>query len=102
MLTHQLENCSDGHWSDPVMVQLRFGFPEKIDGPLGALNCLVQRWPKFGGEKYSRAKQLCMAALGGRVPCESARVAFVAAAEEAEVLASNTKHGKSISGNATA
>jgi len=52
---------------------------------------LLQRWPKFGGEKYARAKQLCMAALGGRGhPCESAGIAFVAAAKEAELLASYT------------
>ncbi len=83
------------------MVQLRFGFPERIDGPLKALNYLVERWPKFGGEEYTRAKQVCMAALGGRVPCESARLAFMAAAEEAEVLASDRKHRKSIAGSAT-
>ncbi|MCV9960418.1 DUF982 domain-containing protein [Pararhizobium sp. BT-229] len=29
-----------------------------------------------------------MAALGGRIPCQSARVAFLAAAEEAQALVS--------------
>ncbi len=87
MLIHQTENCSEAHWHSPVMVQLRFGFPEEIDGPLKALNCLVYRWPVLGGEDYSRAKEMCMAALGGRIPCGTARAAFVAAAEEAEALA---------------
>ncbi|MCV9967010.1 DUF982 domain-containing protein [Pararhizobium sp. BT-229] len=87
MLIHQTENCSETRWRNPVMVQLRFGFPEEIDGPLKALNCLVYRWPVLGGEDYSRAKEMCMAALGGRIPCGSARTAFVAAAKEAEALA---------------
>jgi hypothetical protein len=61
--------------------------PEDIATPLQALNCLAQRWPKVGGEQYEKARHLCMAALGGREPYETVRAAFVAAAEEAEVLA---------------
>jgi hypothetical protein len=87
MLVIKPENCSDVRWSTPVTVQLRYGFPEHIETPLQALNCLAQRWPKVGGEAYLRARQLCMAALGGRIPGETVRAAFVAAAEEAEVLA---------------
>lgn len=75
-----------------MVVQLRFGFPELIDGPLQALNCLAQRWPTVGGEAYVKARHLCMAALGDRVPCETVRTAFVAAAEEADVLALAPRH----------
>lgn len=86
MMVIKPENCSDVRWSTPVTVQLRYGFPEDIETPLQALNCLAQRWPKVGGEDYLRARHLCMAALGGRIPCETVRAAFVAAAEEAELL----------------
>ncbi|WP_372352938.1 DUF982 domain-containing protein [Pararhizobium sp. BT-229] len=48
--------------------------------------CIVG--PPLGGEEYGRAKKMCMAALGGRIPCQSARVAFLAAAEEAQALVS--------------
>jgi hypothetical protein len=94
MLVIKPENCSDVRWSEPVTVQLRYGFPEEIETPLQALNCLAQRWPKVGGEEYMRARQLCMAALGGRVPCETVRLAFAAAAEEAEVLADGNMRSK--------
>lgn len=92
MLVLQHENCSETRWGDPVVVQLRPGSPEEIDGPLKALNCLVHRWPPLGGEEYGRAKEMCMAALGGRIPCQSARVAFLAAAEEAETLVSGNQN----------
>lgn len=91
MLVTKSENCSDVRWSEPVTVQLRYGFPEDIETSLQALNCLAQRWPKVGGEEYIRARQLCMAALGRRVPCETVRTAFAAAAEEAEVLADRNR-----------
>lgn len=87
MLVIRPENSNYISWSEPVTVQLRYGFPEDIATPLQALNCLAQRWPKVGGEQYEKARHLCMAALGGRLPCETVRAAFVAAAEEAEVLA---------------
>jgi hypothetical protein len=86
MLVIKPENCNDVRWSEPVPVQLRYGFPEEIETPLQALNCLAQRWPKVGGVAYERARGICMAALGGRVPCETVRAAFIAAAEEAAVL----------------
>jgi hypothetical protein len=98
MLVIKPENCSDVSWNEPVLVQLRFGFPEKIETPLQALNCLAQRWPKVGGDQYEKARHLCMAALGGRVPCDTVRAAFVAAAEEAEVLAHETRILKPPSG----
>ncbi|MEK1933166.1 MAG: DUF982 domain-containing protein [Pararhizobium sp.] len=88
MLVIKPEKCSDARWSHPVIVQLRFGLPEQINSPLQALNCLAQRWPKVGGEAYVKARNLCLAALGDRVPCEAVRAAFVAAAEEADVLVS--------------
>ncbi|WP_426124457.1 DUF982 domain-containing protein [Pararhizobium sp. PWRC1-1] len=99
MLVIKPENCSDVSWNEPVLVQLRFGFPEKIETPLQALNCLAQRWPKVGGEQYERARHLCMAALGGRVQCDTVRVAFVAAAEEADVLAHETRKPAPTFGN---
>jgi hypothetical protein len=92
MLVITPQNCSDVHWNVPVVVQLRFGFPEPINGPLQALNCLSQRWPARGrGDAYVKARHLCMAALGDRVPCETVRAAFVVAAEEADVLALATR-----------
>jgi hypothetical protein len=48
MLVIKPENCNDVRWSEPVPVQLRYGFPEEIETPLQALNCLAQRWPKVG------------------------------------------------------
>lgn len=86
MIIEKSERCADVVWSEPVTIQLRQGQSEKISGPLQALNCLAQRWPEAAGEQYWKAKTLCMAALGERIPCEGVREAFVAAAAEAHML----------------
>ncbi|WP_421869076.1 DUF982 domain-containing protein [Pararhizobium sp.] len=86
MLVIKPENCDDLQWLEPVTVQLRYGLLEEIYSPLQALNCLSQRWPKVGGLEFERAKEACMAALEAKIPCESARYAFLNAAEEADVL----------------
>ncbi|WP_438750268.1 DUF982 domain-containing protein [Pararhizobium sp. O133] len=86
MIIQKAERCADVMWSEPVEIRLGYGQPEKISGPLQALNCLAQRWPDTGGEEYLKAKTLCMAALGERIPCAGVRDAFVAAAAEADML----------------
>ncbi|KQS90865.1 MULTISPECIES: DUF982 domain-containing protein [unclassified Rhizobium] len=86
MIIQKSDRCADVVWAEPVMIQLRQGEPEKISGPLQALNCLAQRWPEAEGEQYWKAKKLCMAALGERIPCAGVRDAFVAAAAEAHML----------------
>ncbi|MDO9418592.1 DUF982 domain-containing protein [Pararhizobium sp.] len=86
MIVLKPENCSALRWSHPVRIQLRPGSEEDILGPLQALNCLTTRWSKPPGPESARARQLCMAALGERVPCDVVKDAFVAAAEEAGLL----------------
>lgn len=88
MIIEKPERCNDLVWSEPVTIRLGYGQPERINGPLQALNCLTQRWPDTAGENYLKAKTLCMAALGERIPCEGVRDAFVAAAAEADALVS--------------
>ena len=80
-------NCSDICWAEPVRVRVGHGVPVNIDGPQSALNTMMQRWPQTGGEQYKRARKLCMAALGRRVPAASIRDDFVAACVEADILA---------------
>jgi hypothetical protein len=87
MLIETEMNCSDICWTTPVKVTLGFGNQISIDGPQSALNAMTQRWPATRGERYERARNLCMAALGRRVAAASIRDDFVAACTEAGVLA---------------
>ncbi len=80
------KNCCDLRWHIPVSVLLGHSLPEDIHGPYEALNCLTHRWPEERGEHYERARQLCMAAMGRRIPAEIVREAFVAASGEAGLL----------------
>ena len=88
MIIQKLARCADVVWAEPVTIKLGYGQPEKINGPLQALNCLAQRWPDTAGVEFLKAKTLCMVALGERIPCAGVRDAFVAAAVEADMLVS--------------
>ncbi len=79
-------NCSDISWAQPVRVRVGHGMPVDIDGPQSALNTMTQRWPQKRGEPYDRARRLCMAALGRRVPAASIRDDFIAACIDAGIL----------------
>ncbi len=84
MLVETAMNCSEIHWTEPVKVRGPQGQLVEIDGPLAALNTM-QRWPGVPGEQYNRARSLCMASLGRRVPACSIRDDFVAACMEAGI-----------------
>lgn len=85
MLMETEKKCSELRWGDPVQVRIQHGRLEDICGPQDALNCLTHRWPVDRGVDFERARQLCMAALGGRIPLNNVRDAFVAACVEAKL-----------------
>ncbi|AFL51375.1 hypothetical protein USDA257_c28040 [Sinorhizobium fredii USDA 257] len=60
--------------------------PLEIDGPYAALNVMAHRWPDVRGDRYDKAKRLCMAALGRRVAACSIKDDFIEACIEADIL----------------
>ena len=87
MLVLKPEKCGDVRWSIPVVVQLRFGFPEPIEGTALGIELSCTALAHCGGEAHVKARH-----LGDCVPCETVRAAFVAAAEEADLLALAPRH----------
>ena len=87
MLIETAMNCSDIHWTEPVKVRGPQGQVIKIDGPLAALNAMTHNWPGGQSKQYNRARHLCMAALGRRVPACSIRDDFIAACVDAGIFA---------------
>ncbi|MDQ0320026.1 hypothetical protein QO002_002164 [Pararhizobium capsulatum DSM 1112] len=84
MLIETEMNCSDIRWSVPVPVRTPKGRKLDVCGPQEAMNVLAMDWPKDErGEHYERARKLCMAAMGRRVPAETMRDDFIEACLEA-------------------
>jgi len=73
-------------WNEPVNLRIGYGMPERIRSPKDALNHLLFRWPTVRGEKYSTARNICSAAEGNSLLHNEARMAFVEACVEADVL----------------
>ncbi|NTJ08117.1 DUF982 domain-containing protein [Rhizobium lusitanum] len=73
-------------WNEPVYLRIGYGMPERIRSPKDALNHLLFRWPTVRGEKYSTARHICSAAEGNSLLHNEARMAFVEACVEADVL----------------
>lgn len=73
-------------WSEPVYLRIGYGMPETIRSPKDALNYLLFRWPTVRGEKYRSARHICAAAEGNSLLRNEARMAFVEACVEADVL----------------
>lgn len=73
------------HWQKPVKLGFGLGGNRVVNGPVEALICLTDMWPRRDGAHYIRAKNACKAAIEGRLTAEEAREEFVAAADEAQV-----------------
>lgn len=52
-----------------------------------AAEILLYKWPVKPGPKNLKAQRLCLRCLEGKCSPEQARAAFIAAAEEADILA---------------
>ncbi|WP_375165846.1 DUF982 domain-containing protein [Chelativorans sp.] len=78
-----------GHWSEPVAVRLgpTGGIMDAVDSTLEAVQVLIHQWPVQGGPLHRQALAVCFDVLDGSTDVAAARQAFVAAAEEAGILA---------------
>ena len=83
MTTHKT-----GKWLRAVFVEIEFEEETavlQIDNTREAAECLSNLWPYDDGIEFLNAVRLCSAAMDGRTDDESARVAFMAAAMEADI-----------------
>lgn len=73
-------------WSKTVVVQIRprSGFIP-VSNTRTAFDLLISRWPVTSGKAFWAAQEICLAAMDRRVPHEDARLAFIAAATEANI-----------------
>ena len=79
---------SVGWFSKPVSVAVGIaGDVQIVENAHDAMELLSGKWREQGSERYRAAKRACQGALRGEVSAEAARQAFIAAAEEARVLA---------------
>ncbi|MGO6719847.1 DUF982 domain-containing protein [Rhizobium ruizarguesonis] len=74
----------EGTWSEPVFVQVGMNAPEAVGGASEALEFLANRW-KGSRRKHAFAREICAAAVSGHVSQETARKAFIQAADEARM-----------------
>lgn len=74
-------------WPAGVAINLdAIGGPFIVESTREAAILLMDHWPVGQGTAFLHALDLCADALGDDVPAEEARLAFVAAAEEAHSL----------------
>ncbi|TCR75604.1 DUF982 domain-containing protein [Rhizobium sp. BK376] len=71
-------------WDEPVYIHVRTRPPQIIHDPKEALAFLANDWAG-SREKHQLARELCSAAILGQVSSETARQAFVEAAECAKM-----------------
>ncbi|WP_105430197.1 DUF982 domain-containing protein [Neorhizobium sp. T6_25] len=77
----------DVDWAVPVSVELHGpGDHDLIFCTRDAADCLLHEWPTEDGENFHEALRMFMLVLDGRAEPEEARMAFVAAANEAGLL----------------
>ncbi|SFB50957.1 Protein of unknown function [Rhizobium sp. NFR07] len=74
-------------WQRPVHIQIRHGWPQRIDGPTRALLFMETEWPGPRGYHYHTARAACIGVTEQRCDSEVARDAFIAAAMEARLIA---------------
>lgn len=73
-------------WNTPVRVDIGDRFASFVRGPDDAIHFLSVRWPSERGTSYSRAKEICFAAISHRIAVEAAREAFVMACLDARLI----------------
>ncbi len=78
-----------GAWSEPVLIRIGGpgGATDNVDSALEAIQVLVHQWPVHGGALHAEALAICFDVVDGNPDIEAARAAFIAAAEEADILA---------------
>lgn len=57
----------------------------RVNSVREAAEMLLEHWPTDDGEEYLTAIRLCLDAMIGAVPPDTAREAFIRAAEEAKI-----------------
>ena len=78
----------DAWFAKPVLVHVGFGGDiEMVETAPEALALLKRSWRTFGSDKHSAAISACRDAVSGFGTAAVARSAFLAAADEARVLA---------------
>lgn len=76
-----------GYWSKPVTFEtLTLGLYRTVTSTAEAASVLMDDWPTDEGDAFLAAKAACLAVLAGDADPDSAREAFLAAAEEADVF----------------
>ena len=74
-------------WQASVAINLdRLGGPRFVGSTQEAALLLIDHWPVRCGAAFLHALRICAEALEEEVPPEEARLAFVAAAEEADII----------------
>lgn len=76
---------ADFTWTVPVELELPCGLTRRFLNAYDALDFLDAEWPTRRGPAYERALRLCRNALRSPRATELARIAFLAAAEEARM-----------------
>lgn len=75
------------YWDRPVEVTLEgLGHRRTITATCFACECLLTLWPHSNGPAYRQAVQTCVRAMRGELDQVTARMAFIHAAREAQVL----------------
>jgi hypothetical protein len=92
LTSRRFENRNDprwGAWDRPVLVTTGRQSEERVDSPADALNMLANRWCGVRASSYYVARRQCLAFLKRKMPAQAVRDAFVAAANDAGLLASH-------------
>ncbi|KQV83483.1 hypothetical protein ASC90_20770 [Rhizobium sp. Root1220] len=74
-------------WTAPVAIRIGKRSSEFVHGPDEAIFFLEHRWPCNKGAQFEVARRRCVEAINQLEHPETAREAFIAAADEAKVLA---------------
>jgi len=73
-------------WTEKVFLQLTPGTGfVSVSNTRAAFALLTTRWPVTSGKAFWAAQEICLAAMDNRTAHEQARMAFIAAAQEASV-----------------
>lgn len=83
MLILMENRISDIHWSKPVRFEVERGRVRKVNGPLAALDYLVNRIEPEAPEYGQKARRICCSALRHEACPEEARALFIDAAKAA-------------------
>ncbi len=73
-------------WTEPVIINAPVSGRLEVKGPFEALVILMDEWPDLRGAGYIRARSICRAAIAGRRDAEEARIEFIGAAQEANLV----------------